>query len=177
MKLINRILNYEEINCPICEGTKVRERHIACPNSNKVVGVGKKCPHCGSKNKRDHSYSMRVEMVHCCDTGKEMETSYDYLPKEIYKELPMEVYTSAFGAPLQESILGLGIVGGATDYGNMLRTLKEKGADEVIKKIREEYWSRQAIGFLKDKNNPASFCKSLRVVVRSNDYSVYPIFE
>lgn len=177
MKLINGTLNYEEINCPICDGSKVRERHIACPNSNKVVGVGKKCIHCGSKNKRDHSYSMRVEIVHCCDTGKEMETAYNYLPKEIYVELPMEVFTSSFGAPLEESMFGIGIVGGATDYGRMLTTLKDKSKDEVIQQIREEYSSRQAIGFLKDKKDPASFCKSLRVVVRANDYSVYPIFE
>lgn len=178
MKLINGFLNYEEIDCFQCDGTKMRTRGILCPNWDKVVGAGKKCS-CGAKNRHSHKVigEDKVPCESCDATGRHLETAYDYLPKEIYTELPMEVFTSAFGAPLQESMFGMGIVGGATDYGRMLTTLKDKGTEEVIKQIKEEYWSRQAISFLKDKNDPASFCKSLRVVVRSNDYSVYPVFE
>lgn len=176
MKLNNGKLEFETVTCWQCNGSREVKRFTLCPRRDKAVSKYPKrqCPDCGSKNKHSHKV-VGSYMMDCCTceaTGRRLETEYDNLPVEIYKALPISFGNRA-SSGFVENLLGLGIVGGATDYGRMNDVLKKDGESAVVKKIHDEdTYGRQAITFMKDGKFPTG----LQVVVRSNDYSVYPTF-
>jgi len=172
MKLIDGKIQFEEVPCHYCDGTKEVKRGILCPNMHKAVGVGKRCS-CGAKNK--HSHTLIGEKIVPCDfcdaIGVKMETMYDYLPKEIFDTLPITVYVDKPRRFMGEDLFGLGLVGGATDYGRTKEFLTTNGEALTIEQVRMEYSSRQVISFLQNKEK---FATGLDLVIRGNDYSLYP---
>ena len=172
MKLIDGQIEFEQVTCDFCDGKKERTQGILYPNMHKAVGVGKKCS-CGAKNKRSNTL-IGEKIVPCdfCDaTGVVMETMYDYLPKEIFVTLPVTVYVNKPRRFVGEDLFGLGLVGGATDYGRMKEFHATNGDAAAIEIIRGEYSNRQVIGFMLNKQK---FATGLDLVIRGNDYSVYP---
>lgn len=172
MKLIDGQIQFTQVPCHFCHGTKETKRGIFCPNYDKVVGVGKRCA-CGAKNKRSHAI-IGEKIVPCdfCDaTGIKMETMYDYLPKEIFLTLPVMVYVNQPRRFVGEDIFGIGLVGGATDYGRMKEFLAINGEALTVEQVRMEYSCRQVISFLRNKEK---FATGLDLVIREHDYSLYP---
>ena len=171
MKLIEGQLQFEEITCWDCKGTGKVTRHTLC-NRYGMVNKGRPPCQCGAKNKDSHkAVGTYTAPCNTCEAkGTRVESEYDTLPDSIYKSLDFQYQVGGGSLGYIESLYGFGAVGGATDYGRMYELKDDK--DKVIQKIKDGGCNRQAILFMKNGN----FCKNLLVVVRKNDYSVYPKF-
>lgn len=176
MKLENNEIIFEENLCWSCDGKGERTYGISCPNMWKVVGVGKKCS-CGAKNKNSHTLigEELKQCNFCHGTGKLKEDKCSNLPKEIFAQIPIK-----FGEKIRnhtdvikENLFGMGIVGGATDYGAMRDRKQQMSESELIEHIRKDWSPRQVYGFLNDKGE---FAKELLVTIRQHDYSIYAVW-
>ena len=95
----------------------------------------------------------------------------------IFNALPFKVYRNGDRSGAAGQVLGLGAVGGATDYGRMQKYAATHTDEEIIEQIRGEYndgaSSRQAISFL-DKSGNFGF--EYAITIGGNSYSVIPRF-
>lgn len=176
MKLLNGQIVFEEATCRSCDGRGKHKEHPLCPNNNKVVGAGKKCPICGAKNKYSHRAITTIEQIVPCNicngTGKVMENKFSNLPNEIFRQIPMEIGRDKKPRSPLEKLLGIGIVGGATDYGRLREFYAANGDTATIQKVRSEDGKigRQVLNFLNARGELAT---KLILVIREFDYSVY----
>jgi len=120
-----RKLEFVERECHSCHGVGKVKNYPACPHYGKTVTKfeGRKCPHCGSKNKHSHGRmhdengNQVVVMVNChwCKDGIEtpnMYTSLDFTP--IAHTFKLELFDGK--KTFNDSYLGVGNFCGATGY-------------------------------------------------------------
>jgi hypothetical protein len=109
---------------------------------------GKPCPDCGATRKLDHKgFIPTAESRQCgrCEgSGTVLETRYDYLPKDILEAIPLLLVRQDRGATFNESLLGLGCLWSAIDYGRAWKTPE----DQFLTQVRQEI----------DKHGPAQAC-------------------
>lgn len=177
MKNLFGNLIFEEIECWDCKGTKESHRNKLCPNSYKSTRRNGRtsCEHCGAKNKHSHKTigEYTVPCTTCEAKGTRMETSHDNLPVEIYKNFQFEIAGEKYRTSFSDQYLGLGLVGGATDYGRMQKFAATHTPNEVINLIKNEYDGRQAIQFLKNGKLP----NKIVISIGDGGYAVRPIWE
>jgi hypothetical protein len=125
--------------CWNCKGNNIVERGISCPRYGRKQ-AGKACEHCGSKSKDGHRI-VGTKWVTCntCE-GTGMETcdeysSLDFSP--LIQFINIVTMQGLRSATFNESYLGIGLIGGCTDYG---RYLTETGRDfeKIMAHVRKE---------------------------------------
>lgn len=156
-----REITFTTKTCWDCKGNTVVERGILCPRyGKKVAGLpGRVCEHCGAKNKDSHKV-VDTETRNCgtCNATGILDcnpySSLDYSP--LIQFINIVTMDGLRSATLNESYLGMGIIGGVTDYG---RYLEETGRDmeKIMAHIRAETEERskytQGLNLLKKDSN------------------------
>jgi hypothetical protein len=176
MKLIDGKLTFDVVTCWDCKGTREVKRYRLCSRYGKPTR-GYKCE-CGAKNRHSHQAvgSYMTACTTCEGKGTRTENRFDTLPSEIFHALPIALVDKNYRQNFSDSYLGIGLVGGSTDYGAMAHILKTQGENAVFAKVREDYDNhssgRQACGFM----HGDKFCKALAVRVGETGYSVKPLF-
>lgn len=177
MKLINGKIEFELATCFLCDGKGITKRGIWCPNNNKVVGVGKKCPHCGSKNKRDHKIlTWEDEQCYCCDgTGKKMEDKYSNLSEEILAQIPLRFQFGGGMSAFESYYGGKGLAGGCTDYGRTYDIYQKGGESAVIEHVKSDinHSCHQVLFYL---NNDGKLCDAITICLTDNGYALRPFW-
>lgn len=137
MRQNNGHIIYEPRVCPGCDGGKTVQVLRRCAFYDKAMR-GQPCPDCGATRKHDHNgfipTAERRQCGRCDGSGTVLETRYDYLPEDILKDIPVVLVRQDRGATFNESLLGVGCLWSAIDYGRAWGTPE----DQFCTKIRQE---------------------------------------
>jgi hypothetical protein len=177
MRIENGKLIYERVTCWHCEGSKVLKHYDPCPYQGKTVIYlpGRKCPHCGTKNRHNHHSldTFKVDPCYTCEgVGTRMEDSYDSVSQELWNSwvangtFTFEVIRVSRGSTLLEQYIGdPRALYGCIDYG---RTAALSDA-EILKQVPTESHPSQPVGWAPGDN----VSSKLMILVKSDGYSVY----
>jgi hypothetical protein len=178
---------YNKLTCWNCKGSKVYEYGISCPRWGKKVRINgmTTCQHCGAKNKDSHRLiGHEVKTCETCKgTGELLVNAYTSLRfSELVHGIRFMVVSGQ--TTFNESYLGMGMVGGCTDYGAYLdatcpgyRTSpgQKINIDEVVKYIRAKFTASkhdttsQAGNFV---SSDGHFMKYAILKLRPDGYSI-----
>ena len=143
--------------CPRCKGT-----------GNGLRGARGQCRQCHGF-KTVHDFDHPTLCKNCSGSGQQAETADDYLPAEMWQELPFRVYRADRPNTWNEEHLALGCLCSCTDYG----TAWEAGEDHVISRVRnfrhrpklDEVWS------------DGRWCDHIAITLTQNGYSVKAVWD
>lgn len=165
-------VTFTEVTCNGCQGTGQVEQGILCPNKWKPVNKfeGRKCPHCGAKNKNSHKVIGRkiVTCGRCDGTGRELQGFSDGLD---FAELLQGVKIAVIAGKqdFNEAYLGRGLVAGVTDYGRYLQATQAENATEINVRAIVEYVRAK----LAEKN----YIQAGDVISESGDFMKYALLK
>lgn len=158
-------------NCPKCKGTRRGPR-----------GGRGGCRECFNGKVADFDNPVQCPR---CEGTKEVEETYCSRPSEdivrqILENREIRVFFAQRGMSFNESYLGLGLIGGCTDYGRTWKELESRSQeviDTFIKKVYEEIVRRsnQVCHITKSKNDLTLFHHAV-IIVNPDGYSVRPSF-
>jgi hypothetical protein len=130
--------------CWDCKGSGKKTQNVLCPHYHQPVRkFGGICPVCKSKNRNDHKI-IRTEVVTCyeCEgTGETMPNMYESLDfSDLIQYIEIKTFTGMHNSSFNEGYLGIGIIGGYTDYGRYLDTIKAgtKTLAEIVLESMQE---------------------------------------
>jgi hypothetical protein len=123
-----RQVTFKNQVCWECNGTKEVEHNILCPLYHKPVRkYGGKCPHCNAKNQHSHKVigSKIIPCPRCNATGEIMSDMYSSLNfSDLIQYIEIKTFEGVHMSSFNEGYLGIGIIGGYTDYGRYIDTIK-----------------------------------------------------
>lgn len=152
-----REVTFQIRKCWNCKGKGEIVNGILCPRYGRKVNhlAGRKCKHCGAKNRDSHK-SIDEKMVKCytCDGhGEYMPDSYDsFNMSALVDFIEIVMYDAKLRqASFNEQYLGMGIIGGVTDYGQYLD--ESKGDMQIIlgivnQSMKERHRHSQALNLV-----------------------------
>lgn len=155
-----------------------------CGGTGKIKGlrsgktINKKCPVCGG-----NGYNRLDEPIihgNCtvCDGllyHSKVNTCDNVSKKDIELLLNLIDFDNVHiskQSTFNEEYLGIGIVGGVTDYGRYLNLNPDEYKESVIKSFRDGY--HQYISFLNRKTSEV--CNIIKINKTPSGWSLYPIF-
>lgn len=123
-----RQVTFKNQVCWECNGTKEVEHNILCPHYHKTVRkFGGKCPVCNAKNQHSHKVigSEIIPCPRCNATGEIFPNMYSSLDfSDLIQYIEIKTYEGLHMSNFNEGYLGIGIIGGYTDYGAYIDRIK-----------------------------------------------------
>ena len=151
--------------CPKCHGT-----------DRTKGGKGKgRCKACFGGKVVDNQ--TLVDCERCHGTGKDQATRYSYIPKELLanmvRDIPIHIHRSNRRPTFTESYLGLGLIGGVTDYGRY----KSLTDGELVDKIRAEIVEHRSQCLNYEQKDTGKLLTAAHILCHDQGYSVVPSFD
>jgi RecJ-like exonuclease len=173
MQLINGKIVLGRKVCWRCHEGQIAGK-VCCPEC-KGSGNGKRggrggCRRCNG-NCTVYSADVMEECYEC--KGKyidyEAETLCDYMPKDIWAQVPLKVYRTNKPMTVGEYLLGMGCLFSCTDYGRAWGSTDE----QVLESVRK-HDSVQATKVCADDGR---LCSHVGIFINEGGYTVKAVFE
>lgn len=183
MHIENGKIIFGRKKCISCQGKGETVERIACTHYGKTVrgrfpnGV---CPECGAKNKHSHRYLETGNMIVCwsCEgKGDVAEDRFSHVTTETMKQIIEIVPLIVIKGPkreisMNESLLGIGLIVGITDYRDWTVADPEELIDVVRTQILND--TSQALNYCDKEEN---LCNAIGISPHTSGWSARPIFE